>query len=173
MNAFNAVGLWTIKKSVVKGIFLWGVWALEAVGIVAAAVFVSRFYADEPYSEADNRWMDEEKFDARLTAVADAKAFTATLERGDYAPLFGLGFSDDAERFSRVKLYTSPGDDNAWMTLTDVKMVQKKKGKAPEETTEQVCKLLHLPAQKAKELTALLRNAVPAQEAPGAAKDAV
>lgn len=172
MNAFNAVGLWTIKKSVVKGVFLWVVWALEAVGIVAAAVLISRFYADEPYSETDNRWMDEEKFDARLAAVADPKAFTATLERGDYAPLFGLGVSDDAERFSRVKLYTSPGDADAWMTLTDVTMVQKKKKKDPEEKTEQVCKLLHIPAQKAKELAALLRSAVPAQEAGDAAKDA-
>ncbi len=171
MNAFNAVGLWTIKTSVVKGVFLWVVWALEAVGIVVAAVAVSRLYADEPYSETDNRWMDEENFDAHLAAVAEPKSFSAALERGDYTPLFGLGVSSAGESFSRVRLYTSPGDADAWLTVIGVKMVQKKKGKDPEEVKEDICKLVHMPAQKAKELAALLHSAAPAQEAAGAAKD--
>ncbi len=156
-QAINPVGLWTIKKTVVKGVWLWLIWGGEAAGILGVTLLLSGLYTRDPYSETQGRWMDEKKLPAKLAAVADPKALTATLERGDYSPLFGLGLSEGAESFSRLTLYTCPGDADAWISLSNVRLVQKKK--ETKEESESVFKYLHIPASKAEELVDSLREA--------------
>lgn len=165
LRLINPEGMWTIKGSAVNGTFLWVVWGIELLGILGMSLLMAGVHTRDPYSESEDRWMDEQKLQDRLTPVTNGKDFVATLERGDYSPLWGLAPTQTAEHFCRLTLYTCTGDADAYVSLQNVRLVQKKK--ETKEETESVFKYLHIPAKKAQELVAhLAAMQAPQPEAP-------
>lgn len=55
----NEYGTWGIRGATVSGAFLWLIWAIELVIVVAISGFVTYLDAKKPFSESTNSWYDE------------------------------------------------------------------------------------------------------------------
>jgi len=69
------VGAWSIKDFTPTGPLLAGIWALEALIIVGAALFVGRSQASEPYCERTGLWYATELEGQMLEDLSDEQLF--------------------------------------------------------------------------------------------------
>lgn len=135
IGLLNEIGTFSIKSAVVSGIVLWIVWAIEAVMIVALPAFLLYVHAKNPYSEVNDTWMDETKWDLHLKYIEDTDAFKQAVENGNYDAIKNLTGNDDETKFSTITGYNSPGDENMYITIKNHLITYDKKGEKTEDDT--------------------------------------
>ncbi len=154
-------GFWSIGQhgGVVKGMFVAGVWVVEAAVIVGTVVIcVRRLLGTRPFCEETNQWTTAEKGVALLSLAGDehVDAKLSRLMEGEVDALgeFYRGTADEPAVL-RLDLATCPDCPTCnYLTVTLVRLVQKKKNEVAKQ--EQVL-LLNL--QVAPEDVAQVRSA--------------
>jgi hypothetical protein len=59
INSVNEFGTWGIRGATVSGAFLWVIWAIEFVMVVAVSSFLPYLEAKKPFSESTDSWYEE------------------------------------------------------------------------------------------------------------------
>ncbi len=59
INQVNGYGTWGIRGATVSGTFLWIIWAIEFIIVVAISGFLPYLEAKKPFSESNNSWYEE------------------------------------------------------------------------------------------------------------------
>lgn len=128
----NSSGVWSIgksSKSVVKGLFLAGIWAAEALAILCLAVSTPVERVRRPYSERKGEWIQPEEMPLPISRIESKEAFLGAMSRRDYSALTTplSEEADAASAFATVTLYR--GDMESYATVTNVNIKRDKKGK--------------------------------------------
>lgn len=102
----NNVGAWTLKGSTPTGGFLWAIWAVEALMLVGAVVFVAKSSMDaEPYCESCGSWCKEEDNVAQVQ-TCDPEELKRRMESKDLGFLERLGArAEGASAWMQVGLH--------------------------------------------------------------------
>lgn len=105
MRDLYARGSWTLKGTVVTGIPLAIVWAVESVIIVGMTTLVAATnIADTPYCEENQCWLDQEKTIDTVSAFTDPEQLSS-LKQGDLRPLTqAQPKAPDALKWTRLTL---------------------------------------------------------------------
>ncbi len=163
-------GSWSIGRhstSNVTGLFLAGVWGVEALAILAlVVVFGTDPVRNLPYCEKSGSWLDEEtKYDT-LAAFTDAQQLAA-LRRGDIAPVIEAGPREDGSTtFARLTLKHSPKCEEFFtLKVSNVTLTTDKKGNVEEKEKTLTADLV-LP----REMRELVERFAEVQPAPGVAQ---
>lgn len=172
----NSVGTWSIGSvgstagsshpSNTSGVFLWVIWAVEAVTILGVPLLVGRsMLAGKPFCDACDRWCDG-PVTVRTTAVpAEAADVRRRLEAGDFAYPATLGPATPAASLTFAR-HTCGGCDRLnTLTVTRRTVVRDRRGRARQAATKVlVAKLLVTPDDLKR-----LGTTPPASAAPAAA----
>lgn len=138
MLYFNEIGTFTIKRTPVKGGFLWFIWVIEFIIIVVIPVIFAGFgKASKPFSELNNQWMIHKELPVKLGFIADKKEFVNKLIAGDLSILKAPAEAIDASAdHAIIVLYESPGDDAKYLTVSNKTYKLDDKGNNKEDINE-------------------------------------
>ena len=154
----NQTGLWSIFDIHPEGGLLLTVWLLEMGIIVVGAVVFVNGNKTVPYSEIGKCWMTEERLFPLLAGIEDVKATRARLEQGDRSVLHSLvPVADNAERHAFLIWYFCPGDNTAYLTLSNATL-SVNDGEIVEKVQEEVVGYLRVPYPEAKAITDRIRS---------------
>jgi hypothetical protein len=105
MRNLYAQGSWSLKGTVVTGIPLAIIWAVEALIILGMTTLVAATnIADTPYCEENQCWLDEEKTIDTVSAFTDPEQLDR-LKQGDLGPLTqAQPKATDALKWTRLTL---------------------------------------------------------------------
>jgi len=121
----------------ISGIFVWGVWLLEALVVLACCVSLPRGKAKEPFSESCGKWADEEE---PLMAIPVAENVPMYAGASSYEDLldFPEPTSGPTGRSLVYMLNSVPGEDleDSYLTITDHRVTVNKKGEESVKDTK-------------------------------------
>lgn len=83
----NETGAWTMFGFPVSGIFLWLVWAIEALIILILPLITAWGFVSDPFCETCNRWTEEEKAVREFKCAASKDELKEIVRRKDYGAL--------------------------------------------------------------------------------------
>ena len=146
--AINETGAWTMSGTTPSGIFLWILWALEAVLVFGGAWVVSLgVFSGEVYCERCHRWCDNEP-GVLLLPPADHAELKRAFEERRFDSL-ALGMATQ-EQFITVDVRSCGGcSEMQTLTLTQLTTTINKEGKPETTRTEILAGLLMEPAEVA------------------------
>ncbi len=146
--AINETGAWTMSGTTPSGIFLWILWALEAVLVFGGAWVVSLgVFSGEVYCERCHRWCDNEP-GVLLLPPADHGELKRAFEERRFDSL-ALGMATQ-EQFITVDVRSCGGcSEMQTLTLTQLTTTINKEGKPETTRTEILAGLLMEPAEVA------------------------
>jgi hypothetical protein len=152
MRQVNETGTWSLKGATPSGVFLWLIWAVEALIIVGGAYLLASSQADAPFSEATNEWASEETLAHPVSYAHDATAIRTALETGQFHTLTPYLNEAEVDQFARLKLHSVPNDHSCqYLTLENVTQKLDNKGK-PTQTTSTVVQHLAISPATYQEL---------------------
>ena len=146
----NRLGAWTIGKNgnPVTGIFLWVVWAGEALMIFGVPIAIVCNAIAKPFCEECETWCKEQKAIAVLS-VDDAESLRGRMEAKEFAYLERIGPAPlGAGQWTQLDLYVCPNcGKTTTLTVSEVTERVNRKGEKSTSTKTFVNKLLLDPAQ--------------------------
>lgn len=144
----NKTGTWSLRSATpATGIFLWLVWAVEAVFIAGGAYLLAGASADEPFSETANEWAEQETLAHPVLYAEDKAATRRALETGQLQHLTPHLADTALGHFARLKLHRAPNDPGCnFLSFENVARSLNSKGKTEETTTKVVQYLAVSPA---------------------------
>lgn len=147
-------GTWSVFGVTPSGLFLYLIWLLEFVIIVAVALSWPYSQAKEPFSELASQWAEKTTLPQSALAFTDAAATKTALEAADWAHLQPLPPDAPASPSGRLHLYHAPQDPECcYLSLENVTIEHDKDGK-PSEKTADVLEYLRLPPHVCQDLHA-------------------
>lgn len=139
MSLVAEEGVWTIFDVTPTGTGLFAVWALEALVIVGAALFIAISNAsDTPFCEECNQWADEERMVGPLAPIADKETFKKQIEQREFTAITDLPAIDDIyTQYSRIVLMSCPDCEQStrFLTVLHIKIEVDDDGKESEDET--------------------------------------
>lgn len=134
ISSLFSSGTFSIFGLVPKGFFLGLFWTIELL-IILGIPFLIADQANEPYSETNNQWMKSELMDKKSNYVIDIDKTKSELENGNYQFLLNPNFEENLEdNYATLKVYSSEGDENQYLTLiNNVKTNEKGKENIKED----------------------------------------
>ena len=135
MLSLNDFGTFTLKHSTVSGTFLWVVWLIEALIIIGAPILVSLSgRSTSPYSEQNDKWMEERDVEGKLKTVTDPDQIIAELSTGNSKSLKDFLPADDLSTdYATLRIYESPGDPMSYISVINISHKADKKGELKKE----------------------------------------
>ena len=154
----NETGAWSIGRSKlpVTGVFLWVVWAAEALVILIGSPLMAwSVFTSDPFCESCQTWCEEDKSLVPLNAADDGE-LKRRVEAKDFEYLVSLGAkAENAALWYRLDLHKCPSCDNTNALSVKVEKLKiDSKGNASTQTSGLVNKLL-LSANEASHLRQL------------------
>jgi hypothetical protein len=136
MLSLNEVGTFNLKHNTVSGTLLWVVWVIEALIIIGAPILVSLSgRATSPFSEQNDRWMEERDVEGKLKTVTDPDKMIKELSTGNLKSLKDFLPADDLSTdYATLRIYESPGDPISYISVTNNSHQADKKGELKKET---------------------------------------
>lgn len=117
-----------------KGFLLGGFWFIEFV-IIFGVPYLMADQASEPFSEIKNSWMAIEELEGKSNYFSDIEKTKKEIENGDISSLLNADFTVNmTEKFSTLKVYSTEGDPNKYLTITNITKTEDSNGK--EKTSE-------------------------------------
>lgn len=142
----NAKGAWTLKGATPTGWALWGIWSIEALMILGAAVFGAWcMISEEPYCEECGAWADDE-VTTHVAPYADRAALVKSLEAEDYEALLALpGISPSLAPRFLVEARRCPRRGAPYFLKLSIQTTQKNSKGHDETSTERFVTNLLVP----------------------------
>jgi hypothetical protein len=136
MLSLNDVGTFTLKHNTVSGTLLWVVWVIEALIIIGAPILFSLSgRSTTPFSEQNDRWMEERDVEGKLKTVTDPDQMIRELSTGNLKSLKDFLPADDLSTdYATLRIYESPGDPVSYISVTNNSHKADKKGELKKET---------------------------------------
>jgi len=139
----------------ISGIFVYGVWLLEALVVLACCVVLPRGKAKEPFSESSDKWADEETallsymVPEHLPVYEDVETLDDVLDFPEPA--------DNSPRSLIYKLNSVPGEDeeDSYLSVISQHLSYDKEGKANTVDTN-VFEFVPISAERRSELLACI-----------------
>ena len=132
--AINKDGWFTMGGITPSGIFLWVIWAIEGLVIVAGPVWISALTIDdEVFCEPCNGWCDSA---AIQLGDPDDESIVATIGPDNLEPLLALKpVTDQARQFVRIKTWECPScDQTTAIQIERCTLTEDEDGDISEET---------------------------------------
>ncbi|MDR1607844.1 MAG: hypothetical protein LBT38_05485 [Deltaproteobacteria bacterium] len=151
MKLVNVDGLWAIKNFVVKGYFLWGVWALEFLVIIGAHCVYFARRAAIPFSEATDSWIKPTKLKTKVAYPLEDELFLNNLNQGDISYLLSASpaANTESENYLTLTTYYDPNESQAYLDIEAAFYSGKKNRKFK---YEKIASLLQIRPDQAKKL---------------------
>jgi hypothetical protein len=157
-------GVWSLRSgSNVSGYFLLVVWAAEALALFVSLIVSSVDKTRSPYSERQDKWIDQEILPQPITYIEDKDEFKRALANGDFSALTVKFIPDDDAggetaggsgkqeiNFATVTLYSDTPD--SYVTIQNVSntIAKNKRSKQSVDTVVQYLKIPQTVAQNIK-----------------------
>lgn len=127
----NEVGVWSIQKIEVKGIFLYIVWAAELLVFYISCIAVTKHKARAPFSEEVNRWYKASKKKLNRNMPEDIVQFKQGLLAGQFDGLLAMVDApfQDAQEFCTITHYAIDQEPEGYVTVQKTTKTKDKKGK--------------------------------------------
>lgn len=141
----NGFGLWSIGTSGinVRGIILCLVWLAEASIIIFIAHNNFRQFNLIPFSEKDNNWYKKEFIDFDFEHIAFKKSFVEDFSSNPFESISKLK-KGDGIRHSKISLYKSETESKSIITIDNIIITQRGKGKKDVTNVLKLCYLDNL-----------------------------
>lgn len=135
IQELNAIGTFSLKKSVVSGGALWFVWAIEFAFILFYPLWLTwSGKTTEPFSEKDNDWMEKRHVEKLIPYVTDVPKLEEQLKARDYTYLkTHLEENEPANAFATITVYESDGDDHQYISVANHRLETNKKGEVEDK----------------------------------------
>lgn len=126
----NEIGTFSLKSSVVSGAFLWVIWAIEAVVMIAfPIVLLTGGQSTKPFSEVQNSWMDSRTLNGIFPFVQDKDILKRDFEQGNVDAIrTPLTDEEIGDQFMVASVYELLDDPHQYITITNVSLEYDKKG---------------------------------------------
>ncbi len=126
----SKIGLWSIGTSRINlnGIFLWLIWLVEATIIVYVSIKKFTTFNQIPFSEKDNKWFKKELIDFDFEHISFKKDFVENFASNPIESIESLKRGDGI-RHSKVAMYTSETESKNIVTIDNIIITQRGKGK--------------------------------------------
>lgn len=148
MSAIAEEGIWSIGRGgglTPSGLFLWGIWAVEALCVLIGAPFVAITVLDHPYCEESDDWFETVYSDLQ-TRFADPADALQLAESGDLLRFADLPVHPDGHHLT-LSLHASPNGQVGTLSVQFVKVGVDNKGK-PTKSADTVVKHLILRGER-------------------------
>ena len=136
MLSLNDAGTFTLKHNIVSGTLLWVVWVIEALIIIGVPILFSLSgRSTSPFSEQNDRWMEERDVEGKLKTVTDPDQMIKELNTGNLKFLKDFLPADDLSNdYATLRIYESPGDPVSYISVINISHKADKKGELKKET---------------------------------------
>ena len=126
----SKVGLWSMGTSgaTPNGVLLWLVWIAEAAAIVYISVKSFISFNLIPFSEKDNKWFKKELINFDFERIAFKKQFVENFASDPFESINQLKHGDGL-RYSKIAMYTSETETKNIITIDNIIVRQRGKGK--------------------------------------------
>jgi hypothetical protein len=119
-------GTFSIFGFAPKGFLLAFFWLTELLIILGIPYLISE-QASEPFSEKNNSWMKNETLDKKSNYILDIDKTKSELENNDFNFILNPDFKENLiYKYSTLKIYSSEGDQNQYLTLINNIMTEEK-----------------------------------------------
>jgi len=147
LDAIAEQGVWSLKKSTVKGPFLVGIWIVEAIVVVGGSIYMVWVeVANTPFCEKCAGWLTEKSLVGPFRTIANTDQLKADLEEGNFAALGDISplkKDDPISRFAEYELTDCPTcAEMAVVTIRNVTLTADKEGKVTRKETNIIKRLL-------------------------------
>lgn len=129
MVEVNEYGTWGLFNATVSGLFLWIIWALEAIIVVVGSIMFSVGQAKQPFCERSDKWFKERQLPA-MSSIISKEDLVEELEQGKDQILSTLFLHDivvDNTSYSQFTVFSSDHDEN-YLSVQNMKKVVDNKG---------------------------------------------
>jgi hypothetical protein len=159
MSVVAQEGAWEVFDTTPTGATLYAIWGVEAAVVIGASAYMAWSHlAGWPFCERCQTWTDPSKGFGPFESIAAPEEFRSRLEREDYTALVELvAAEDDANEFSSTEVWSCPEcREVSFLTITNVKTTNEKKGEEEETETESsyVVRILIVPSDICDKLAA-------------------
>jgi len=126
----NKVGLWSIGTSGIhlNGLFLWLIWLAEAAIIIYVSVKKYTTFNLIPFSEKNNKWFKKEVIDFDFEHISFKKDFVESFASNPFETISELKRGNGL-RHSKITMYTSETESKNLITIDNIIVTQRGKGK--------------------------------------------
>ena len=152
LHLLSKEGLWSVLSIQPAGTFLWIIWLLEALIIVAIALTYGADKVRHPYSETARAWATEAKLPQLLTPQPSLEDTRTALETSHFEQVLHPATYADATpgEFWQLRLHRVPGDESChYLSLDKVTRKLDKKDKLETDTDPLIQHLAISPARYA------------------------
>ncbi|MCP2024885.1 hypothetical protein L1276_000025 [Flavobacterium sp. HSC-32F16] len=109
----NEYGTWGIRGATVSGTFLWVIWSIELIIVIAISGFLSYLEAKKPFSESTNSWYEEVILPA-FNYIENKQQIIASIAQSNHADFDFLNkdINSETDNHSIFTLYKSRSGKN-------------------------------------------------------------
>jgi hypothetical protein len=109
----NEYGTWGIRGATVSGAFLWVIWLIEFIIVIAISVFLPYLEAKRPFSESTNSWYEEVILPA-FNYIENKQQIIADISQSNHANFDFLSkdINSETDSHSICTLYKSKSGKN-------------------------------------------------------------
>lgn len=133
MLELNEVGTISVKHNTISGVFLWIIWALEAILIIFIPMLMaSSGKVSKPFSEQNNKWMKKRDLDGKIKFVDNKEELERELSSGNFKPL-KEHLTEIGDAYATVSIHESPGDQKRYLTVTNISHSTNSKGETKKD----------------------------------------
>ncbi|WP_293928491.1 hypothetical protein [Sphingobacterium sp. UBA6320] len=138
IQELNAVGTFSLKKSVVSGWPLWILWGIEAATIIVYPIVLAwSGKTTEPFSERGNEWMQKREIEKQIAYISDKQALEQNLGKKDFTDLQTYLEADElGDEFATVTIYESDADNYQYISVVNHRLETNKKGDIVDKKTD-------------------------------------
>jgi len=130
-------GFWSLgfgsNGATVNGFVLQGVWVLEFIIMVAAAIFIAAKMQIEPFSERFDKWYKRHTVPYDFKYVANVNAFERQLQESPIDTLQNMPLGD-ARRHAKIYIYFLEEEEDQYLSLANVYVTNTEKNKKDIDT---------------------------------------
>lgn len=113
IGEINDVGTWGIRGATVSGTFLWIIWSIEFIIVIAISGFLAYLEAKKPFSESTNSWYKEFELPA-FNYIENKEQIIENISKSNHV---GFGFlskdiDNKTDSHSIFTLYSSKSGKN-------------------------------------------------------------
>lgn len=141
------VGVWSVFGATPSGALLFGIWAIEALIIVALVMIVAQGeLTDGAFCEKSKSWADQRSSVGPFAEITNPETFRRKIEEGDYSELLSLQPGERTKKHAMVEFIgASKNPDFQLFSVLDVTIKSDKEGKKTEEKEDVVKHVISTP----------------------------
>lgn len=144
------VGYWSFFDVTVKGMALWGIWAIEAGIVVGIPLIIYKNHPEIPFSEILHRWYPKYTLSEQFESIAAISGFNIELANDVEGTLEKLSYGRPG-RYGEVSVFFLKDESTQYLSVDNIYLEDRGRGK---RNVTPVTHLLKIPKPVAEKILA-------------------